>query len=168
MRAPSSSSSRNGSIFSQGDEFKASICLKFVPIHSFFSSFGEPLAHIVSEPVRTFYVAFGMQKDSPFTAKFSATFTRLIEAGLLLKWTADEMDKVARVAEGDSSSAEPKPFVLAQIQGTLYIALLGLGLSFLAFLLEVTCGQNRDRRHEMPEKDFLDRSVRRMSNVLFD
>ena len=32
--------------------------------------FGEPLAHIVSEPVRTFYVAFGMQKDSLFTAKF--------------------------------------------------------------------------------------------------
>ena len=32
--------------------------------------FGEPLVHIVSEPVRTFYVAFGMQKDSLFTAKF--------------------------------------------------------------------------------------------------
>ena len=81
--------------------------------------FGEPLVHIVSEPVRTFYVAYGMQKDSPFTAKFSATFARLIEGGFLLKWTSDEMDKVARIAEESSSSSEPKAFVFDQIQESL-------------------------------------------------
>ena len=119
----------------------------------------------MSEPVRTFYVAFGMQKDSLFTAKFSATFTRLIEAGLLLKWTADEMDKVARVAEEDSSSAEPKAFVLEQIQGSLFIVLIGLGLGFLSFVLELSCGQNLNRT---PGKPMRSSWERRMSNVMFD
>ena len=70
----------------------------------------------MSEPVRTFYVAYGMQKDSPFTAKFSATFARLIEGGFLLKWTSDEMDKVARIADDSSTSSEAKAFVFDQIQ----------------------------------------------------
>merc|ERR1719188_2168819 len=56
--------------------FESAEFLEFKKRQHFLTSFGEPLAHIVSEPVRTFYVAFGMQKDSPFTAKFSATFTR--------------------------------------------------------------------------------------------
>ena len=61
-------------------------------------------------------MAYGMQKDSPFTAKFSATFARLIEGGFLLKWTSDEMDKVARIADDSSTSSEAKAFVFDQIQ----------------------------------------------------
>ena len=55
-------------------------------------------------------------------AYYSATFARLIEGGFLLKWTSDEMDKVARIAEeSSSSSSEPKPFVFAQIEASLKI-----------------------------------------------
>ena len=54
----------------------------------------------------------------------SATFARLIEGGFLLKWTSDEMDNVAKIAEDSSDSSEPKPFVFDQIQGIILKTLL--------------------------------------------
>ena len=70
--------------------------------------FGEPLVHIVSEPVRTFYVAFGMQKDSPFTAKFSATFARLIEGGFLLLVFESYFISLFQIFREGSSSSGPR------------------------------------------------------------
>ena len=61
-------------------------------------------------------------------AYYSATFARLIEGGFLLKWTSDEMDKVARIAEDSSSSSEPKPFVFAQIEASEKISFFTTGI----------------------------------------
>jgi hypothetical protein len=60
----------------------------------FTSKYGQPLAHVTSDAVRVFHVAFGMQKDSIFREKFSQLIGHLGEAGLVDMWRMRELDKV--------------------------------------------------------------------------
>ena len=77
------------------------------------TEYGEPTSHILKEHFRTFPVTYGFQKNSIFTSKFSEvirfvsysteynyaiiillTCRNLNEAGLVVYWKNNEMDKV--------------------------------------------------------------------------
>ncbi len=119
--------------------------------------YGETSVHITSQPVRVFMGAYGLQKDSIFTAKFSGVISRLIEAGLSEKWLSDEMDNVAKITERRTQD-EPKAFVLEQVQGALFIIVLGLGQSAIAFAVEVMCGAGRpEERQKDAVKEWVQR-----------
>ena len=85
--------------------------LEFLQREEFTNQYGETSSHILSELFRYFPIAFGLQKDSVFTAKFGEiirydenvrinnlltlkTCRKLNEGGLIGHWIVLEMDKV--------------------------------------------------------------------------
>ena len=86
--------------------------LEFLQREEFTNQYGETSSHILSELFRYFPIAFGLQKDSVFTAKFGEIIRyvakikiskislilkicrKLNEGGLIGHWIVLEMDKV--------------------------------------------------------------------------
>ena len=55
--------------------------------------------HITKECFLPFNVALALQKDSLLTNAFNEKIDRLVEGGLIHKWTNDEFNKIARKAD---------------------------------------------------------------------
>ena len=58
--------------------------------------FGVRNMHITKECFLPFNVALALQKDSLLTNAFNEKIDRLVEGGLIHKWTNDEFNKIAR------------------------------------------------------------------------
>ena len=57
--------------------------------------FGVRNMHITKECFLPFNVALALQKDSLLTNAFNEKIDRLVEGGLIHKWTNDEFNKIA-------------------------------------------------------------------------
>lgn len=95
-------------------------------------------------------VAFGLQKHSIFTDKFSSVIQRLQEAGLINKWVEDELEiaqekarKRASLSSSptDSTDQGPKAWTMGELDLPFYILLSMLAMCFLCFAGEVSFGK---------------------------
>ena len=97
--------------------FDSLLKLEYEQRVNFVTEYGVPTSHLLSEHFRTFPVTYGFQKNSIFTSKFSEVirfvlnqFTEyhdvltllptcrvLNEAGLVVYWKNNEMDKVSHL-----------------------------------------------------------------------
>ena len=84
-----------------------------------------------------FGVSFALQKDSPYTERFSVEWNfnikhktyflrfstmikQLKEFGLIQHWKQIEMDKVAKITQNDDSAAEFKGLTLSNLQAHIF------------------------------------------------
>ena len=96
--------------------FDSLLKLEYEQRVNFVTEYGVPTSHILAEHFRTFPVTYGFQKNSIFTSKFSevirfvlnyteyydvltlsSTCRILNEAGLIVYWKNNEMDKVSHL-----------------------------------------------------------------------
>ncbi|KAG0720737.1 hypothetical protein GWK47_047890 [Chionoecetes opilio] len=91
------------------------------------------------------------RRGSPFYARFHQLVGRLRDAGIIAYWTEKEIDRHTEKgteepftydSSGEYSKDRSKQVVLglSQLDGAFYVFVLGIGVSFLIFLLEVITG----------------------------
>ena len=70
----------------------------------------------MKESLFSFRIGFALQKDSPYTSKFSTKITQLKEHGLIGHWIEKEQDKVARIVSDGSSTVDFKGLSITNLQ----------------------------------------------------
>ncbi|XP_050512406.1 uncharacterized protein LOC126888314 [Diabrotica virgifera virgifera] len=136
---------------------------KYVIMNYFLDETGYPRLHVINECPRTFFVAYAVQKGSPYVGEFSKIITMLKEAGFISKWNSiSKVLFLKRNIINDIMDDEAAvPINLYDLIVAFYVLSLGLILSIFVFLLEVLwykiCGDlsislNRKKPHRYPKK----------------
>merc|ERR1711944_359273 len=68
-------------------------------MRSKFTVNGETSVHIMRESLFQFSVSYVMQKDSPYTSRFSEKLDQLKQSGLIDHWMNNEFEKIARLQD---------------------------------------------------------------------
>lgn len=73
--------------------------------------------------------------------------TRISSAGLVVKWTRDEVQKVSRSGQAGSGSIPGRPgsITMVHLQAAFFLLAVGFLVAFLSFLLEVIFFQRCNR-----------------------
>lgn len=70
----------------------------------------------MKESLFSFRIGFALQKDSPYTSKFSSKIGQLKEHGLIDHWIEKEQDKVARIASLGTSTVDFRGLSITNLQ----------------------------------------------------
>lgn len=82
-------------------------------------------------------VSVGLQKNSPLKPKIDSYLSRVVEAGLVIKWLNDVMFKI-RTTEAKQDKLEIKALMnLSKLYGAFAALLAGYVVSIIVLILEV-------------------------------
>jgi hypothetical protein len=102
---------------------------------------GEPLLHKVKENIMFLFTVYNVPRHSPFLPRFNVIITRLLEAGLLMKWNRDSVRQAALngyiKTASDVLAADPTPLSLTHLQTAFYMLIFGLFCSTLIFVSQL-------------------------------
>lgn len=99
---------------------------------------GTPLLHIVNECLTSYFISLIVPKGSAFLDIFNEVISRLVEAGLTLKWYQDVeyTETLIRLMKLNKNKKLWEPFNLYALQGAFFVWTLGIILSSFVFLGE--------------------------------
>jgi hypothetical protein len=107
---------------------------------------GYPLLHRVKENVLSIYSVYGVPRHSPFLPRFNVIISRLVEAGLQMKWNSDSLHQAllngSIVAVSSFQTANPVPLSLTHLQTAFYLLIAGLFCSAVVFVLQLKGSTN--------------------------
>ncbi|CAG0893268.1 unnamed protein product [Cyprideis torosa] len=103
--------------------------------------FGSPL---YKAPDRFLFrlIAIPIAKGAAYKPYFDRVIQNIVSGGLVQKWLKESCGSGQNCTSSDdelkdeAGQSSPEAFTLEQMQGAFYILGLGLGLAFLAFLIE--------------------------------
>jgi hypothetical protein len=102
---------------------------------------GYPLLHRVKENILSIYNVYSVPRQSPFLPRFNVIVSRLVEAGLQIKWNRDSLHQAALngviTPVSTVQAAEPAPLSLTHLQTAFYLLAIGLLCSTLIFVAQV-------------------------------
>jgi hypothetical protein len=102
--------------------------------------YGETNLHLMKECLFSFPVAFGLQKDSPFTASFARTIQRIEEAGFIGKFTRDSLEEAAKSVSapyGQKRGLEIRAMLLDDLQAPLLAWVMLNACGLVVFVVEL-------------------------------
>lgn len=83
------------------------------------------------------YLALGLPKFSPFRLKFNEKIQLFQEAGLIEKWTKENIQIFGKLLEEKrSETRKPTELVLKQVQGLFLVWALGIAACLIVRFLE--------------------------------
>ncbi|XP_033251958.1 uncharacterized protein LOC108152566 [Drosophila miranda] len=96
---------------------------------------------VVPECPKYYTISYVMPRDSPWEDAINALLLRLLNAGLIVKWIADEKSRVdiqmrARTLEANAEADLARVLTIGDLQLAFYVVLGGNLLALLGFLLE--------------------------------
>ncbi|XP_022214016.2 uncharacterized protein LOC111068668 [Drosophila obscura] len=96
---------------------------------------------VVPECPKYYAISYVMPRDSPWEDAVNALILRLLNAGLIVKWIADEKSRVniqmrARTLEAEAEAELARVLTIGDLQLAFYVVLGGNLLALLGFLLE--------------------------------
>ncbi|BFG01257.1 uncharacterized protein DMAD_01051 [Drosophila madeirensis] len=96
---------------------------------------------VVPECPKYYAISYVMPRDSPWEDAINALLLRLLNAGLIVKWIADEKSRVdiqmrARTLEANAEAELARVLTIGDLQLAFYVVLGGNLLALLGFLLE--------------------------------
>jgi hypothetical protein len=106
----------------------------------------HPLLHRVKENILSIYSVYSVPRHSPFLPRFNVVISRLVEAGLQMKWTSDSLHQAALKGKmtpvSTFQAAEPAPLSLTHLQTAFYLLAIGLLCSTLIFIFRLKLNTN--------------------------
>ncbi|XP_071523759.1 probable glutamate receptor [Panulirus ornatus] len=115
-----------------------------------FTSHGTSAMRIMKECFAPYSIAIALQKHSPLKPKLDQALSWIFESGLVRRWFLDSLMRTRQLeqrktaGEGDSSGGGGEgvalvPLGTQHLQGIFLALLIGLSLSCLTLLAELTC-----------------------------
>jgi hypothetical protein len=102
---------------------------------------GYPLLHRVKQNVLSIYSVYGVPRHSPLLPRFNVIISRIVEAGLQIKWNADSSHSAllngSIFAVSRFQRADPEPLSLTHLQTAFYLLLSGMFCSALVFVMQI-------------------------------
>lgn len=96
------------------------------------------ILHVMSNCVINMPVSVGLQKNSPLKPKIDSYLSRVVEAGLVIKWLNDVMFKI-RTTEAKQDKQEIKALMnLSKLYGAVAALLAGYVVSIAVLIFEIT------------------------------
>lgn len=105
----------------------------------FVSDQGVPMLHVVPECPSSYFLAYAVQKNSPFLPRFNDLLTRFLESGLINKWYRDTLYGFIMRKKIHTKVLEQiqKAFNFEDVQTAFYLLALGIIFAFVIFVFEV-------------------------------
>jgi hypothetical protein len=109
---------------------------------------GYPLLHRVKQNVLSIYSVYGVPRHSPLLPRFNVIISRIVEAGLQMKWNSDSSNREllngSIIAVSSFQTADPAPLSLMHLQTAFYLLISGLFCSTLIFILQLKYSTNTE------------------------
>jgi hypothetical protein len=109
---------------------------------------GYPLLHRVKQNVLSIYSVYGVPRHSSLLPRFNTIISRIVEAGLQIKWNGDSSHNAllngSILAVSRFQAADPAPLSLTHLQTAFYLLISGLFCSTVVFILQRKCSTNTE------------------------
>ncbi|KAE8573442.1 Ionotropic receptor 103 [Halyomorpha halys] len=93
--------------------------------------------YVLKQRVGSFTMAYTVKKGSPFLEPLTKFTLRIFEAGLYRKWRRMTVAKMARRDDTNEETSIPRSLHMSDTEVAFVVLLIGHGLAFVVFLLEL-------------------------------